>query len=264
MSSRDEQFVIAVDIGSTRTHVGCVNTGKRICLFRRDFLSSELDRCLPEAVRRIKNIISSAPACLAGRQAVIAGGRAHTAEKIMEKYGVTSITRLSWHARLPLRFRYDRPETLGADRIADALYAAAAYLRRNVIIIDSGTAITVDAVSRSAEFTGGVILAGIEIQLYGLHAATGALRALPVVAIPDKRIPFPGNSTEICMQAGAAHGTAGALNHLVRKYRSLLGGKCLVLATGGGWNLTKKLVDFDFIEVPDMTLIGTALYALYQ
>ena len=260
MPVRDAHLVIAVDCGSTRTHVGLVDTGRRTCLFRRDFLSSEIDRCLPEAFGRIKNIISSAPAVITGGR----GGSAHTVEKIMKKYGLKSITRLSWHAHLPLRFRYVRPETLGADRIADALYAAAAYPRRNVIIIDAGTAITVDAVSRSAEFAGGTILAGIEVQLYGLHAAAGALRALPVVAIPGKRIPFPGNSTESCMQAGTAYGTAGALNHLVRMFRSSLGKKCLVLATGGGWHVIRNLVDFKFIEVPDMTLIGTALYALYQ
>ena len=59
----------------------------------------------------------------------------------------------------------------------------------------------------------------------------------------------------------AAHGTAGALNHLVRMFRSSLGGKCLVLATGGGWRAIKNLVDFKFVEVPAMTLIGTALYS---
>jgi type III pantothenate kinase len=256
MPNRDAYLVIAVDSGSTRTHVGLVDTGRRTCLFRRDFLSSETDRSLPEALGRIKNIISSAPA-------VIAGGHQPAVEKIMRKYGQQSITRLSWRVRLPLRFRYVRPETLGADRIADALYAAAVYPQRNVIIIDAGTAITVDAVSRSAEFAGGTILAGTGIQLYGLHAAAGALRALPVVALSGKKIPFPGNSTEQCMQAGAAHGTAGALNHLVRMFRSSLGGKCLVLATGGGWLVTRNLVDFKYVEVPAMTLIGTALYALY-
>ena len=84
-----------------------------------------------------------------------------------------------------------------------------------------------------------------------------------MVEIPGRKIPFLGGSTIQCIQAGATRGTAGALNHLVRKYRSLLGGKCIVLATGGGWHVTSKLVDFKFIEVPDMTLIGTALYALY-
>ncbi|MGA2506523.1 MAG: type III pantothenate kinase [Chitinispirillaceae bacterium] len=244
--------VIAVDIGSTRVHAGIVDTGKRkpACLFRIDFPLSEMSRRLPKAFGKVKINVP----------AIIAGGRKGYAKNtagILKGCGVVSITGLKWLPSLPVRFNYDRPETLGADRIADALYAVTVYPERNVIIIDSGTAITVDAVSSKAEFMGGAILAGIETQLRGLHAATDTL---PMVEIPGRKIPFLGGSTIQCIQAGTTHGTAGALNHLVCKYRTLLGGKSIVLATGGGWHVTKKLVDFKFIEVPDMTLIGTALY----
>lgn len=246
-------LVIAVDIGSTRVHAGIVDISRHSCLFRTDFPLSEISRRLPKAFGKSKITIPT----------VIAGGRKGNAKKagrILKSCGVTTITGLKWLPNLPVRFNYDKPGTLGADRIADALYAVTVYPKRNVIIIDSGTAITVDALSNEAEFMGGAILAGIETQIRGLHAVTNTL---PVVALPGKKIPLPGASTEQCMQAGAAYGTAGALNHLVRKYRSLLGGKCIVLATGGGWHVTSKLVDFKFIEAPDMTLIGMALYALY-
>jgi len=246
--------VLAVDIGSSRMHAGLVDTCKHSCLFRSDFPLSEMSRRLPKALGKLKINVS----------AVIAGGRkgyAQKAGKILKTCGVTSIATIRIVSGLPLRFRYDKPGTLGADRIADALYAVTVYPKRNVIIIDSGTAITVDAVSSTAELMGGVILAGVETQLCCLHAATNTL---PMVAMSGKKIPLPGRSTEQCMRAGAAHGTAGALNHLVRNYNHLLGGKGIVLATGGAWHLTKKLVDFEFIEVPDMTLIGTALYALYK
>lgn len=246
-------LVIAVDIGSSRMHAGLVDTDKFTCLFRSDFCPSEMHSRLPEIIDKLKTDVP----------AVIAGGRkgyAQKAGKILKGCGVTSIGNLRRVSGLPLRFRYDKPGTLGADRIADALYAAVVYPKRDVIIIDSGTAITVDALSSEAEFMGGAICAGIGTQLCALHAAADAL---PLVVIPDKKIPLPGNSTEQCMRAGATHGTAGALNHLVRSYKQILGGKCTALATGGAWHLTKKLVDFDFIDVPDMTLIGTALYAFY-
>jgi type III pantothenate kinase len=170
------------------------------------------------------------------------------------------VIRLRWHRHLPVRFLYEKPETLGADRIADALYAHARCPARNVIVIDSGTAITVDAVSSPGTYTGGVILAGVAAQLAGLRASAGTLPAVPM---PAGKVPLPGRSTVRCMQAGAAHGTAGALNHLVKEYRRLMGGKCVVLATGGAWHLTQKLVDFDSTEVPDMTLIGMGIYTLY-
>jgi type III pantothenate kinase len=256
MPDRDARRVLAVDIGSTRMHVGLVAACRRkpTCLFRTDFPLSEMAERLPKALVKLK---FSVPA-------VIAGGRKGHAKKagdILKKRGVTSIAEIRPVPGLPVRFRYDRPKTLGADRIADALYAAAVYPKRNVVIIDAGTAITVDAVNNRAEFIGGAIFAGIGTQLCALHEAASAL---PLLTIPAGKILLPGRSTKQCLRAGAAHGTAGALNHLVKKYKSFLGGNCIVLATGGAWHLSKKLVDFRFIEAPDMTLIGTALYALYR
>jgi len=248
--------VIALDIGSTNVHAGLVDTRRCVCLFRSDFPHDHLSRQLAAFIDRIK---TDAPAIIGGGHT----GLAQKAEKILKKKKHQSVIRLQWQSRqtrLPVRFNYKNLSALGADRIADALYAAAMYPERNVIIIDAGTAVTVDAVSASAKFTGGVIMAGAVTQLRGLHAAADTL---PAVALPAGKIPFPGGSTVSCMQAGAAHGIAGALNHLVKEYKRFLGGKCTVLVTGGAWHLTRKLVDFDYIEVPDMTLIGMGLYACY-
>ena len=178
-------------------------------------------------------------------------------EKALLSRGTASISHVKHHKGLPVSVRYDKPSTLGADRIADALYAAAVYPGRNVIIIDSGTAITVDLVNLKGEFLGGAILAGVEAQLKILHSSTGTL---PLITTPADKIELPGTSTESCMQAGTAHGIAGAMNRLVRNYQSAVEEKCLVLATGGAWHVTESLVDFDFTAAPDMTLIGTALF----
>jgi pantothenate kinase type III len=242
--------VLAVDIGSTNVHCGLVDTRRRRCLRRSDFPHRRMSVRLPAFIDKIKDLV---PAVIAGGR----GGTAARAGRILNSRNCAPVIRLRWQPRLPVRFRYGKPSSLGADRIADALYARAEYPGQNIIIIDSGTAITVDAVNSVSEFIGGAIGAGIETQLTGLRAAAGTL---PVVSMPAGKIRFPGDSTVRCMQAGAAHGTAGALNHLVEKYKGLLGGKCTVLATGGAWHLTRKFVDFDFIEVPDMTLVGTGLF----
>jgi pantothenate kinase type III len=242
--------VLAVDIGSTNVHCGLVDTRRCVCLRRSDFPLGRISVRLPAFIDKIENNVP----------AVIAGGRSGMAQRagnILKKTRRFPVIRLRLQARLPVQFRYEKPSALGADRIADALYAGAQYPGQNIIIIDSGTAITVDAITSRAEFLGGAIMAGAVTQLRGLRAAAASL---PSVALPAGNIPFPGRSTVQCMQAGAAHGTAGALNHLVEKYRGLLGGKCTVLATGGAWHLTGTLVDFNFIEIPDMTLVGTALF----
>lgn len=248
--------VIAIDIGCTRTHVGIVDTINRKCLFRHDFLSSDIIHSILDVLDEMKDIVREFPM----HPVIIAGGignRAMDVEKALLSRGITSITHVKHHKGLPVSINYDKPSSLGADRIADALYATTVYAGRNVIVIDSGTAITVDLVTMKGEFSGGAILAGVEAQLKILHSSTGTL---PLITTPANKIDLPGTSTESCMQAGTAYGIAGAMNLLVRNYQQVIEEKCLVLATGGAWHVTESLVDFDFISVPDLTLIGTALY----
>ena len=248
------KLIYAVDIGSSRVHAGIVDTGRRACIGRHDFPVAEMSRRLPALIDNARYVV---PAVIAGGSA----GHAQKAGTILRRKKIFPVIPLQWHSRLPIRFRYKKPSSLGADRIADALYAARIFPGRNVIIIDSGTAITVDAVNGRAEFLGGAIIAGIGTQLGGLHAAAGTL---PAVRLQEGTIAPLGCSTIDCLRAGAAYGTAGALNLVVKKYRRFLGRNCIVCATGGAWHFTKKLVDFDFIEVPDMTLIGMALYAAFR
>jgi type III pantothenate kinase len=177
--------------------------------------------------------------------------------RIIRRVHSGPVTWVRHHTKLPVKFLYMQPDSLGTDRIADALYSAAAYPDKNCIIIDSGTAITVDCVSGAGRFLGGVIIAGADLQLESLHQSTATL---PGLSLSKSKIILPGKSTEECMYAGTAHIIAGGLNHIVRTFGKQLGGKCVILATGGAWPLTERLVDFRFIGVPDMTLLGTALY----
>jgi pantothenate kinase type III len=258
MRNPDVPNVIAIDIGSTRTHVGLIDPGNLTCRCRTNFLSTELPNHLLAAIDRAM----SASGKSGDATVVIGGGRttlSPIAEKIAKSAGATQVTHVEYHPNLPIAFHYDKPETLGADRIAHALYARAAYPEQNAIIICSGTAITVDAISHERGFLGGAIMPGVDAQLQSLHSATGVL---PRLSMPENEIPFPGNSTEFCMLTGVSNGIAGALNALVRKYQVQLGGNDIVLATGGAWRVTEKIVDFAFAEIPDMTLIGTGLFTI--
>jgi type III pantothenate kinase len=262
MRSPDFPYVIVVDIGSTRIHVGLIDLDGFACQWRADFLSSELQHYLPAALDRAHGKAQAATRKEEFVPVVIGGGRATyapAAEAIIKAAGARTISHVRYRLDLPLAFSYEHPEGLGADRIAHALYAQAMHPGRNVIIIGSGTAITVDMVGRDRRFLGGVIMAGAEVQLQGLHAAT---RVLPLLTVTESAPPFPGVSTESCMLAGAVHGIAGALNGIVRNYQERLHGDSIVLATGGAWSLTEKLVDFTFEAVPDMTLIGTGLFLI--
>jgi type III pantothenate kinase len=250
--------ILAIDIGNSLIHVGLVDARARRCLRRFDPPLSAIRDRLPRVLD--KAVLLGTKANSSVLRAVIAGGGKGMVlwiRALLREFDVTDVTDLAWHAGLPVRFRYKHPSRLGADRIADALYTAAAYPKRNAIIIDVGTAVTVDALTGNGDFIGGVIFPGPATQLQALHEAAPAL---PMVDLIKKTTALPGASTEECMRSGVVHSVAGGLDHLVRKFHEVLGGRCTVLSTGGGWNTVKGYVDFKSIEVADMTLIGTGLY----
>jgi type III pantothenate kinase len=249
--------VIAVEIGNTNTHVGSVDIGALTCLNRQDISSATLLADPDLIVEHISEDNRQVPWIIAGGR----NGLANDLERVIKDHGIGRISHLRYSDKLPLAFRYDDPQSLGADRIANALFAHWRYPKRTVIAISSGTAVTIDIIASSAEFLGGAIMAGIPAQLCGLHVAAPALPLLPV---PEHQVPLPATSTEMCMHAGIVHGIAGAINHIVSCYRSSISGEPLVIATGGGWKITEPYVDFRYTFEPDMTVIGTGLFFRYS
>jgi type III pantothenate kinase len=159
--------------------------------------------------------------------------------------------------KLPLHIPYENPDSLGADRIADMLYAHGAYPDKNVIIIDAGTTITVDYLHHGKTFRGGAILPGPSTQLESLQANTDQL---PELDMNSSGNDFPGLSTAACIHAGVYYGTAGALSLLVDRYRRVFSEPCTVLATGGAWPYLKDAVTFEARNIPEMTMAGCAMY----
>jgi type III pantothenate kinase len=249
--------VMAVEIGNTNTHVGSVDIIALTCSHRKDFASATLRDDPALILEYIGEDDRNVPWVIAGGR----NGLANDLERVVKKQGIERITQLCFHDNLPLAFRYDNPRSLGADRIANALFAHRRYPKRTVIAISSGTAVTIDLIASSAEFLGGAIMAGIPAQLCGLRVAAPALPLLPV---PEPYVPLPATSTEACMFAGTVHGTAGAINHIVARYCSSISEEPIIIATGGGWEITESHIDFRYTFEPDMTIIGTGLYSRYS
>jgi type III pantothenate kinase len=250
--------ILAIDIGNSTLHVGIVDSRSLRCSNRLDAPLFSLRHELP---RLLDKTISSIDAAAAGGlRTVIAGGDRGTVlavRSLLREFGLSNVTDLTWREGLPVTFHYKNPSRLGPDRIADALYAAAAYPTGNTVIIGVGTAVTVNALRSGSDFLGGVIFPGAAAQLRSLHEAAPVL---PLLDLTGKPVPLPGASTEACMRAGVIHAVAGGINHVVKELRSVLGGECTVLSTGGGWDTVKQFVDFEFVGNPDMTLIGAGLF----
>jgi type III pantothenate kinase len=166
------------------------------------------------------------------------------------------------YTQLPLSLAIEHPETAGLDRLAAAV--AVNRLRHEgqpAIIVDFGTAITVDAVDAEGRFLGGAILPGMNLSLAALVAGTSQL---PPVDTEFNTSPPPiGRSTEPAMRAGLFWSAVGAVRELVRRASRELGPSPLVVCTGGGGEvLLPHLDDPDkILHVPHLVLSGILIAA---
>lgn len=129
---------------------------------------------------------------------------------------------------LPLEVIYRTPHTLGSDRIAAAVGAWSEAPGRNILVIDAGSAITIDFVSKDGKYNGGNIAPGIKMRLRALHEYTDRL---PMVE-KDGETPTIGYDTETAIRSGVINGICheieGYINEFKQKYCDVL-----VFLTGG-------------------------------
>ncbi len=122
---------------------------------------------------------------------------------------------------------YDNPKEVGADRIANAVAAYDLYGGPS-IVVDFGTANTIEAISERGEYLGGAIFPGIEISMDALFGRAAALSRVELVE-PRRVI---GKSTVESIQSGCVYGYSGQVDALVDRFQVELG-ECTVVATGG-------------------------------
>lgn len=127
-----------------------------------------------------------------------------------------------------LKFRIKTPETLGADRIANAAGAFSLY-KGNLIVIDFGTATTLCLITENGEYMGGAIMPGLNISADLLHEKTAKLPRVSL-APPVKII---GDDTKSNILSGLVLGHAGAVERLIKEFKTEIGKKVNIIATGG-------------------------------
>jgi len=155
---------------------------------------------------------------------------------------------------LPLEVAVREPHRLGVDR---ACSAAAAFDRisQACVIIDVGSAVTIDYVDGSGVFQGGAILPGALLQARALAEGTAQL---PLVQLKP-RGPVLGTDTESAIAAGIVVGLAGAIRGVVEAIATHAGSWPQTVLTGGGASLLVERLDFVDSHVPDLCLMGIGL-----
>ena len=152
-----------------------------------------------------------------------------------------------------LKLRYANPREIGADRIAAAIGAVATLPHTNTIVVDMGTATTVDVITKHSEYLGGAILPGITMMMHALAGGTAQLPSVEIVQ-PEKAC---GASTVQAIQSGLYYGTLGSIRELIARYttEAFHGEKPAVIATGGFAYLFEQTGLFDSIQ-PQLVLVG--------
>jgi type III pantothenate kinase len=147
--------------------------------------------------------------------------------EMTQSFGVSAVV-LEPGTRTGMPILYDNPKEVGADRIANSIGAFERY-GGPAIVVDFGTATTLDAISAKGEYMGGAILPGIEISLDALFARAAALRRVELVE-PRSVI---GKNTVESLQSGAVYGFTAQVDGLCERMEREMGGDCVIVATGG-------------------------------
>jgi type III pantothenate kinase len=127
-----------------------------------------------------------------------------------------------------MTIRYDNPHEVGADRIVNGV-AAFARLGGPVIVVDFGTATTIDVIDASGAYLGGAIAPGVETSAEALFSKAARLSKVDLEP-PSAVI---GTNTRMSLQAGLLFGEAAMVDGLVRRTWAELGAEAPVVATGG-------------------------------
>ncbi|UCE27858.1 MAG: type III pantothenate kinase [Candidatus Coatesbacteria bacterium] len=245
--------LLAVDIGNTQVVCGLFDEGNLLFSFR---LSTCGERTADEYGLFMASLIESR----AGREIGTADSIVCSVVPPLTDKIETALVRYFGrrptvvgpdYSRLGINVAYDRPEDVGADRVVDAL-AARETFGAPVIIVDFGTATTLDLVNGNGDYVGGAIMPGL-----GRAAKTlteSAARLVPVeFEAPASAV---GKNTTDSIRSGLIYGTAAAVDGMIEKFREEVGERCPVVATGG---LARYVVECsEYIEVtdPDLTLKG--------
>jgi len=242
-----------VDIGNTRIKWALYD-GKRLgqhgnAVHRdvRDAALQTFARILPREVTRLVVANVAGDEMAQGLRAVI-GSRA------VVEFIATSAERFG------VRCAYAEPQRLGVDRWL-AVLAAHAQAAGAACVIDSGTAVTFDAVAADGAHLGGLILPGARLLAAALDRNTSNIGATPVPAAAPKGLALLGRDTATAVGYGAMLALAAALDRAVRTVAAAVGSAPRVYLTGGDAATLRDWLETKVEPRADLVLEGLALFA---
>lgn len=142
---------------------------------------------------------------------------------------------------IPIKIDYSTPKTLGLDRVAAAVGAVGMFPDEPMMIVDAGTAMTIDVVDAGSVYRGGNISPGISLRFRSLHDFT---EALPLLEIENVEVSSFGKDTPGAIRSGVVNGVVA---EIVASYTSATKqyGCNRLLLTGGDARYLAELLPLD-------------------
>lgn len=247
-------MLLCLDIGNSQIHAGVFAGDRLAAQFRKTthplgsadelgvFFTAALreNGIAPDAIRRVA-LCSVVPAA------------SYSLRQAVTKYFRCEPFVLQAGVRTGLKIRYRVPAEVGADRVACAIAVAARHPQRDVLVVDCGTATTLEVVTAAGDYLGGAILPGVGVSADALADRTAKLPRVEI-ARPESAL---GRTTVESIQAGLFHGQVGAIRHLTALLaaEAFAGRRPQVVGTGGFARLLAEEGLFDEI-VPELVLTG--------
>ena len=245
-------MLLAIDIGNTNLVIGCIHDDKILFKARiatdsirtsdqygveiKNMLEaygvkrSDIDDCIiSSVVPPVFNSVRTGVIKIIGKQPMVVGPGLKTG----------------------LNIHVDVPSQVGSDRIVIAVAALAEY-KAPLLLMDLGTATTIESVEPENVYMGGVIFPGVRVSL---DALTSRAAQLPGISL-DQPKQVIGKNTVDCMRSGMMYGTAAMIDGLVERMEEELGHRCTLIATGGLAQFIAPLCKREIILDKDLLLKG--------
>ena len=248
-------MLLAIDIGNTNIAIGVFEDERLRATWR---LGTDVHKLEDEYASVFLNLLSLKGLAFADIDCAIISSSVPPLvtvfEGLCQRYFEVSPMVVGPGTKTGVRISIDNPREVGADRVVNAAAGHRLY-GGPLIVVDFGTATTLDAVSEEGDYLGGAIAPGIGISAEALfeHAAK-----LPRVELVRPQTAIGRNSVS-AMQSGIIFGYVGLIEGIVVRMRKELGGTAKVIATGGLADVICRETDIVDALEPDLTLVGLRL-----
>ena len=249
--------LLTVDIGNTTISLGIVKNQRVLKSWRIEtvldqaLLRSQLHALASEIKRRSHNLEAVVVCSVVPQLSEVI--ESHLARVLRIK-----ISRIGRDLKVPIINRYRNPRQVGQDRLVGS-FAAARLYGTPLIVIDFGTAITFDVVSKNKEYLGGIIVPGLRLTAESLWKKTALL---PKVDIQSPR-ELIGRDTKNSILSGIFYGYGALCDGLIDRITEKMRSRPIVIVTGGYSHWMRKFISRDIQHV-DKNLIFKGMSLVYQ